>query len=88
MTKTYTHENVTYGAAGRRWSFKTDGYSYTTPTMPGGRETADKVARIIAGGVKRSGGNDIDGLARTAMHKVFHAAAKVQSRIIHHLEPL
>jgi len=91
MTKTHTHENVTYGAAGRRWSFVTDGYSYVTPVMPGGRETADKVARIIAGAAKRLGPairNGLDGLAKANMHTVFHKAAKAQSRIVHHLDPL
>jgi hypothetical protein len=91
MTKTYTHDNVTYGAAGRRWNFATDGYSYSTPLMPGGRETADKVARIIAGAAKRLGPairSGLDGLAKANMHTVFHKAAKAQSRIVHHLDPL
>jgi hypothetical protein len=52
--------------------------------MPGGRATADKVARIINGAVKRSG--TMDNLGRVNMHKVFHDAAKVQSRIVNHLD--
>ena len=91
MAKTHTHESVTYGAAGRRWNFATEGYSYSTPLMPGGRETADRVARIIAGAAKRMGpeiSNGLDGLAKANMHTVFHKAAKAQSRIVHHLDPL
>jgi hypothetical protein len=87
MTKTYNHENVTYGAAGRRWKFETPGYSYSTPLMPGGRETAHKVARIIAGAAKRLGTNicnGLDGLAKANMHTVFHNAAKAQSRLVEH----
>ena len=89
MTKTHTHETVTYGAAGRRWKFETEGYSFSTPTMPGGRPTADKVARIIAGAAKRLGPeirNGLDGLAKANMHTVFHKAAKAQSRLIQHLD--
>ena len=84
MAKTYIHEDVTYGARGRRWGFVTPRYSYHTPIMPGGRETADKIARIIAGGVKRTDGSDIDNLARANMHMVFHNAAKAQSRLVEH----
>ncbi len=87
MTKTYEHETVTYGAAGRRWKFETDGYSYSTPIMPLGRPTADKVARIIVGAAKRLGpkiGEGLDGLAKANMHTVFHNAAKAQSRLVEH----
>jgi hypothetical protein len=84
MTKTYTHEQVTYGAKGRRWEFTTPNYSYSTPLMPLGRVTADKVARIINGSIKRSG--TMDELGRANLHTVFHKAAKAQSRIVHHLD--
>jgi hypothetical protein len=84
MTKTHTHENVTYGAAGRRWKFETEGYSYSTPVMPLGRVTADKIARVINGAIKRSG--TMDELGRANMHTIFHNAAKKQSRIVHHLD--
>jgi hypothetical protein len=81
--KLYTHENVTYGARGRKWVFETPTYSYSTPVMPGGRPTADKIARIIAGGVKRGKGV-LDNLGRANMHTVFHNAAKAQSNLILH----
>jgi hypothetical protein len=85
MSKLHTVENVTYGSRGRRWEFtaEKDGatvYKYGTPTMPGGRETADKVARVINGAVKRSG--RMDNLARSNMATIFHKAAKSQSRVV------
>jgi len=72
MVKTYTRGNVTYGAAGRRWTFKTENYQYSTPVMPLGRETADRVAGVISGAVKRSG--TMDDLGRGQLYKVFHDA--------------
>jgi hypothetical protein len=79
----HTHGNVTYGARGRRWNFETpDGYAYSTPTMPGGRPTADKIAAIIAGGNKRTKGNGIDNLARANMSQIFHSAAKSSRHIL------
>jgi hypothetical protein len=87
-TKTYTHENVTYEAHGRRWDFKatvagSEIYSYGTSRMPGGRVTADKVARVINGAVKRnSSRNDIDNLARANMNDIFHRAKKAVSRVV------
>ena len=84
--KTYTHENVTYAAHGRRWKFKAPGYSYATPRMPMGAQTAHKVARIIAGAVKRLGpkiaSTGLDGLARANRDTVFHNALKAQSRLV------
>ena len=87
MPKTTTIEHVTYGAKGRRWEFVaekngTETYRYTTPHLPGGRNTADKVARIINGAVKRSKTGDIDGLARSNMSTIFHKAAKAASRVV------
>ena len=63
--KTYNHENVTYAAHGHHWKFEAPGYSYTTPRMPMGKPTADKMARIISGSLKRQGTltNGLDGLA-------------------------
>jgi hypothetical protein len=76
MNKTpHTIENVTYSARGRRWVFEAPNYSYSTNRMIGGRETADKIAKIINGGVKRTKGNGIDGLASANMNLVFHNAA-------------
>jgi hypothetical protein len=84
-TKIYTHEKVTYGAHGRRWVFEAPGYSYATPRMPMGADTAHKVARIINGAVKRLGSKistvGLDGLARANRDTVFHNALKAQSRL-------
>ena len=83
MPKTNTIEHVTYGAKGRRWEFSTpDGYKYSTPVMPGGRPTADKIAAVINGGNKRTKGNGIDNLARSNMATIFHKAAKATSRVV------
>ena len=85
MAKAHTIENVTYGSRGRRWEFTAEHegrevYKYGTPRMPGGVETAHKVARIINGAVKRSGG--MDNLARSNMATIFHKAAKSVSRVV------
>jgi len=72
MTKTYTHENVTYGAKGRRWEFSAPNYSFATSDIVGGRVTAEKVARIISGSVRRSG--TMDNLGRANINTVFHNA--------------
>ncbi len=91
MAKT-SHQvgNVTYGASGRVWQFAAtkrgkETYTYRTPIMHGGRETADKVARIINGAVKRSKTGELDGLGRSAMAAVFHTAAKAKSPVVTHL---
>ena len=83
MPKTHTHKQVSFGARGRRWEFSTpDGYVYATPTMPGGRDTATKIAGAIAGGNTRTHGNGIDNLARSNMATIFHKAAKATSRVV------
>ena len=83
MPKTHTVKQVTFGARGRRWEFSTpDGYSFSTPTMPGGRVTATKIAGVISGGNTRTKGNGIDNLARSNMSTIFHAAAKATSRVV------
>lgn len=81
MSKQYVEGKVVYGASGRRWKFDVDGgYSYSTPVMPLGRPTANKIARIINGSIKRCG--TVDGLARSNMNDVFHRAAKLNSRVV------
>jgi hypothetical protein len=83
MTKTHIHEQVSFGAKGRRWEFTAPGYSYATPRMPGGSVTAKKIAGAISGGNKRTKGNGIDNLARANMATIFHNAAKATSRVAH-----
>jgi len=82
MTKTYTHENLTYGAKGPHWSFAAPNYFYSTPDMPGGAQTAHKVARVIAGSLKRSG--DMDNLARANVAAIIHRAAHPVSNTVKH----
>ena len=82
-TKVYTEGKVSYGARGRRWEFKHEaGYQYASPTMPGGVETAHKVARIINGACKRSKDGMMDNLGRANMGKVFHDAARAHNRLV------
>lgn len=83
MTKAHIHKQVSFTSRGRRWEFSTpDGYKYSTPLMPGGRETATKIAGVIAGGNVRTKGNGIDNLARSNMATIFHNAAKATSRVV------
>lgn len=76
--KTYTEGTVTYTPAGRRWKFTAvapnGGEYHLNTNIPGGAETAHKVARIINGGVKRTKKGDIDSLARANMATIFHKA--------------
>lgn len=87
MAKTYTHEQVEYGAHGRKWKFTAPKYEYSTPIMPGGAETAHKVARVINGAVKRCG--ELDNLGRSNIHTILtkarqaHANAEPKSRRVH-----
>jgi len=87
MPKTHTLENISYGAKGRRWEFKANegGYIYSTPVMPGGAETAHKIARVINGAVKRSKTNELDNLGRANMATIFHKAAQAKARTVTHL---
>lgn len=82
--KIYTEGNVTYGASGRRWKFTAvapNGGEYQLNTnIPGGTETAHKVARVINGAVKRTKRGDIDNLARANMATILHKAAATVPR--------
>ena len=90
MKTLHTIGAVSYGAAGRRWTFtvgpaENPAYSYATNRMPGGRVTADKVARIINGGNTRTKGHGPDNLARSNMSKVFHEASQAKRVPICHV---
>jgi hypothetical protein len=83
MSKQYIEGNVTYAARGRKWTFEVGTtYSYSTPRMPGGAETAHKVARIINGSIKRSNNGTMDNLGRSNMNTILHKAAKTHSRVV------
>jgi hypothetical protein len=90
MKNIHTIESVSYGAAGRRWTFtvgdpENPAYTYATNRMPGGRPTADKVARIINGANKRTKGKGMDALGSANMNKVFHDQATAQRMPICHV---
>ena len=85
--KIETIEHVTFGANGRRWDFvATKGgketFRYGTPTMPGGRETAVKIARVINGAVKRSKDGTLDGLGRSNVNTIFHSALMAARQVM------
>jgi len=68
MRKTYTHNQITYGSAGQKWVFKCLGFEYRTE-LPGGQETAHKVARVVSGSIKRTG-NALDNLGRANIAQI------------------
>ena len=63
MKKLYTYEQVTYGSAGQKWVFNGPAFQLKT-SLPGGVETAHKVARVVNGAMKRNDGKGLDNLAR------------------------
>jgi len=79
MKNAQTVKNVTYGFAGK-WVFRAnlpDGSVYEFRTkLPGGRATADKVARQVAGSVARKG--ELDNLARVTIDKIVAEALGVE----------
>jgi len=69
MKKVYTHKDLTYGSIGKKWAFNGSRFSYVTP-LPGGVETAHKVARIVAGSLHRTHGAGLDNLGRANIHSI------------------
>jgi len=65
MKTQYLFYTVRYGSVGHKWEFNWPG-GRTLLVACKGRLMADKVARIVAGALKRSG-NELDGLARTTI---------------------
>jgi hypothetical protein len=68
--KTYTFESVEYSfqKSTRKWHFKF-GTNQMLTACPGGKETADAVAKEISSGMKRSKKTIIDGIARKNIDK-------------------
>ena len=75
MSKNNVHTigNVSYVAKGRIWEFNSENFQFRRD-LPGGRETADKVASIINGSLKRSENGVLDGLGRANIHKILASA--------------
>lgn len=69
MKKLYTYEQVTYGSAGQKWVFNGPAFQLKTP-LPGGVETAHKVARVVNGAMKRTDGKGLDNLARANINQI------------------
>ncbi len=63
MKKTYKHKKVTYGSNGKKWLFTSGSFQLIT-ALPGGVETAHKVARVVSGSVSRTHGKGLDNLGR------------------------
>lgn len=68
MKKLYTHNQVTYGSSGQKWVFKALGFEYRT-ALPGGFQTAERVAHVVSGSLKRTG-NCLDNLGRANIHQI------------------
>ena len=69
MKKIYTHEQVTFGSSGQKWVFKSENFEYRTP-LKGGHETAEKVAHVVSGSLKRTKGQGLDNLGRSNIHQI------------------
>ena len=69
--KTYTLEPVTYSfnRNTRKWHFAVDTTQFIL-SCPGGKQTADVVAKHIVASVRRTKTAKIDGLARKAIDKL------------------
>jgi hypothetical protein len=72
MKKTYTFATITFGFSPkyRKWVFGNGkGYEFITP-VPGGVETAQRIAVLVNGGLLRTQGKGLDGAARTGINKL------------------
>jgi hypothetical protein len=80
MAKTiHTEGETSFTAGGNRWTFTHPrGYSYRT-IIPGGREMAAKVARIISGNFRRNKDTSkapvLDNLAKANINDTIHGKA-------------
>lgn len=66
--KSYTHESIIFKPVARKWHF-INGNNVVIVACKG-KQAAFKVAHAVAGGVKRTKGKGIDGLARSAINKI------------------
>lgn len=69
MRKSYTIENMVYGAVGQKWEFNAPKFQYKSPLV-GGAEAAHRIAKAIIGALKRTKGQGLDNLARANMAKI------------------
>lgn len=75
MKKTYTHKDVVYGSNGPKWVFQAGNYELKL-SLPGGAETAHKVAKVVNGAFLRTHGG-MDNLGRANINTLI-AKAKPQ----------
>lgn len=61
--------NYTFSIPNKKWTFSNGSFTFIT-SCPGGRKTADKVANIVNGSLKRC--NALDGLARANISKIIN----------------
>jgi hypothetical protein len=73
MKKLYTYEQVTYGSAGQKWVFNGPAFQLKT-ALPGGVDTANRVARIVSGALKRTNGDGLDNLGRANIASIVDKA--------------
>ncbi len=77
MKKQYKHKKVIFGSTGKKWSFTAKGFAFIT-ALPGGRETAEKVASIVSGSLERTKGTGLDNLGR---HHIFNIVEKAKQTV-------
>lgn len=71
MKKTYIHENVTFGSTGPKWLFRSNSGSFEYRTaLQGGLETAQKVAAVVNGSLKRTHDVGLDNLGRANIRTI------------------
>ena len=80
--KNYTNGTVSFGHVGRgNWQFThvnpTDNFTFTlSQPIVGGKEVAAKVANIVGGAMKRTGGRGLDNLARANVRQLIGSAVQ------------
>lgn len=67
--KSYTNGTVQFRHAGMgKWHFTNGSFTLITPVK--GRENAEKVANVVSGSLKRTGGEGLDGLGRANIRQI------------------
>ena len=73
-TVTYNQDTVTFKSIGHKWEFSFTGGSVIVACK--GKAAAFRVASAVAGGLKRTMGNGIDGLTRASINRILAPAVQ------------
>jgi hypothetical protein len=69
--KTYSANGIVFNyIGGRNWKFSSEAHKFSKIVKCGGAVMAEKVAKQVAGGLKRTAGNGLDGLARKSIDAI------------------